>query len=48
MAAGLSVVISRASSEPGDTATLKRLTHVNLWVHDQNEALAFYTRKTTR
>ncbi len=24
---------------------LKRLTHVNLWVHDQDEALAFYTRK---
>jgi catechol 2,3-dioxygenase-like lactoylglutathione lyase family enzyme len=24
---------------------LKRLTHVNLWVHDQDEALAFYTKK---
>jgi len=24
---------------------LKRLTHINLWVHDQDEALAFYTRK---
>jgi catechol 2,3-dioxygenase-like lactoylglutathione lyase family enzyme len=22
-----------------------RLTHVNLWVHDQDEALAFYTEK---
>jgi catechol 2,3-dioxygenase-like lactoylglutathione lyase family enzyme len=24
---------------------LKRLTHVNVWVHDQDEALAFYTEK---
>lgn len=24
---------------------LTRLTHVNLWVHDQDEALAFYTHK---
>ena len=24
---------------------IKRLTHVNLWVHDQDEALAFYTKK---
>jgi catechol 2,3-dioxygenase-like lactoylglutathione lyase family enzyme len=24
---------------------LTRLTHINLWVHDQDEALAFYTRK---
>jgi catechol 2,3-dioxygenase-like lactoylglutathione lyase family enzyme len=24
---------------------LTQLTHVNLWVHDQNEALAFYTEK---
>ena len=24
---------------------LKRLTHVNGWVHDQDEALAFYTEK---
>jgi catechol 2,3-dioxygenase-like lactoylglutathione lyase family enzyme len=24
---------------------LKRLTHVNLWVRDQDEALAFYTRQ---
>lgn len=24
---------------------LKQLTHVNLWVHDQDEALAFYTDK---
>ena len=24
---------------------LKRLTHVNQWVHDQDEALAFYTDK---
>ena len=22
---------------------LKQLTHVNQWVHDQDEALAFYT-----
>ena len=24
---------------------LKQLTHVNVWVHDQDEALAFYTEK---
>jgi catechol 2,3-dioxygenase-like lactoylglutathione lyase family enzyme len=24
---------------------LKNLTHVNVWVHDQDEALAFYTEK---
>ncbi|HSL65123.1 MAG TPA: VOC family protein [Gaiellaceae bacterium] len=24
---------------------LKQLTHVNVWVHDQEEALAFYTEK---
>jgi catechol 2,3-dioxygenase-like lactoylglutathione lyase family enzyme len=24
---------------------LKQLTHVNQWVHDQDEALAFYTEK---
>jgi catechol 2,3-dioxygenase-like lactoylglutathione lyase family enzyme len=24
---------------------LKQLTHVNVWVHDQDEALAFYTDK---
>ena len=24
---------------------LKHLTHVNVWVHDQDEALAFYTEK---
>jgi catechol 2,3-dioxygenase-like lactoylglutathione lyase family enzyme len=24
---------------------LKQFTHVNLWVHDQDEALAFYTQK---
>jgi catechol 2,3-dioxygenase-like lactoylglutathione lyase family enzyme len=24
---------------------LQQLTHVNVWVHDQNEALAFYTEK---
>jgi catechol 2,3-dioxygenase-like lactoylglutathione lyase family enzyme len=24
---------------------LKSLTHVNVWVHDQDEALAFYTEK---
>lgn len=24
---------------------LNRLTHINLWVHDQDEALAFYTQK---
>ncbi|MGZ8634862.1 MAG: VOC family protein [Solirubrobacteraceae bacterium] len=24
---------------------LKQLTHVNVWVHDQDEALAFYTQK---
>jgi catechol 2,3-dioxygenase-like lactoylglutathione lyase family enzyme len=24
---------------------LKHITHVNLWVHDQDEALAFYTDK---
>lgn len=24
---------------------LTQLTHVNVWVHDQNEALAFYTEK---
>jgi catechol 2,3-dioxygenase-like lactoylglutathione lyase family enzyme len=24
---------------------LTRLTHINLWVHDQDEALAFYTHK---
>jgi catechol 2,3-dioxygenase-like lactoylglutathione lyase family enzyme len=25
--------------------TIKQLTHVNVWVHDQDEALAFYTEK---
>ena len=25
--------------------TIKQLTHVNVWVHDQDEALAFYTDK---
>jgi catechol 2,3-dioxygenase-like lactoylglutathione lyase family enzyme len=24
---------------------LKNLTYVNVWVHDQDEALAFYTEK---
>ena len=24
---------------------LKNLTNVNVWVHDQDEALAFYTEK---
>ena len=24
---------------------IKQLTHVNVWVHDQDEALAFYTQK---
>jgi catechol 2,3-dioxygenase-like lactoylglutathione lyase family enzyme len=24
---------------------IKQLTHVNVWVHDQDEALAFYTEK---
>ena len=24
---------------------LKQLTHVNVWVHDQDEALSFYTQK---
>jgi predicted enzyme related to lactoylglutathione lyase len=24
---------------------IKQFTHVNLWVHDQDEALAFYTEK---
>jgi catechol 2,3-dioxygenase-like lactoylglutathione lyase family enzyme len=24
---------------------LRKLTHVNVWVHDQDEALAFYTEK---
>ena len=24
---------------------LKQLTYVNVWVHDQDEALAFYTEK---
>ncbi len=24
---------------------MKKLTHVNVWVHDQDEALAFYTEK---
>src|SRR5881397_2340804 len=24
---------------------LKQLTHVNVWVHDQDEAVAFYTEK---
>ena len=25
--------------------TIKQLTHVNVWVHDQDDALAFYTDK---
>ena len=25
--------------------TIKQLTHVNVWVHDQDEALAWYTEK---
>ena len=25
--------------------TIKQLTHVNVWVHDQDQALAFYTEK---
>ena len=25
--------------------TIKQLTHVNVWVHNQDEALAFYTEK---
>src|SRR5205814_4210291 len=29
----------------GGTAMLKQLTNVNVWVHDQDEALAFYTEK---
>ena len=27
---------------------LKSLTNVNVWVHDQDEALAFYTEKLGR
>jgi catechol 2,3-dioxygenase-like lactoylglutathione lyase family enzyme len=28
-----------------EVAMLKQLTHVQIWVHDQDEALAFYTDK---
>jgi catechol 2,3-dioxygenase-like lactoylglutathione lyase family enzyme len=28
-----------------ETGMPMRLTHVNVWVHDQDEALAFYTQK---
>jgi Glyoxalase/Bleomycin resistance protein/Dioxygenase superfamily len=29
----------------GRTTMLKQLTHTQVWVHDQDEALAFYTEK---
>jgi catechol 2,3-dioxygenase-like lactoylglutathione lyase family enzyme len=29
----------------GRSTVIKRLTHVNLWVHDLDEALTFYTTK---
>jgi catechol 2,3-dioxygenase-like lactoylglutathione lyase family enzyme len=28
-----------------EAAVLKRVSHVNVWVHDQDEALSFYTGK---
>jgi catechol 2,3-dioxygenase-like lactoylglutathione lyase family enzyme len=34
-----------ASSDDGGINMLKSLTNVNVWVHDQDEALAFYTEK---
>ena len=52
-AAGFEKTAARApASVAGDRsidliggAMLKSLTHVNVWVHDQDEALAFYTEK---
>jgi catechol 2,3-dioxygenase-like lactoylglutathione lyase family enzyme len=34
-----------AEPDSKETDMLKQLTHVNVWVHDQDEALAFYTEK---
>src|SRR5690349_13518631 len=40
---GSSVAVDRIDDRRDDM--LKRLTYVNVWVHDQDEALAFYTDK---
>jgi catechol 2,3-dioxygenase-like lactoylglutathione lyase family enzyme len=37
------VTVDRPTTQ--EEAMLKQLTHVNVWVHDQDEALAFYTEK---
>jgi catechol 2,3-dioxygenase-like lactoylglutathione lyase family enzyme len=37
------VVVDRSTRK--EHTMLKQLTHVNQWVHDQDEALAFYTEK---
>jgi catechol 2,3-dioxygenase-like lactoylglutathione lyase family enzyme len=40
-----SVVFGRVERTTWRIAMLKQLTHVNVWVNDQDEALAFYTEK---
>jgi catechol 2,3-dioxygenase-like lactoylglutathione lyase family enzyme len=35
--------VASESFETQEVTMLKQLTHVNQWVHDQDEALAFYT-----
>jgi catechol 2,3-dioxygenase-like lactoylglutathione lyase family enzyme len=37
--------VASESFETQEVTMLKQLTHVNQWVHDQDEALAFYTEK---
>src|SRR6202011_3477542 len=37
--------VARDSSTTAEDDMLKQITHVNVWVHDQEEALAFYTEK---
>jgi catechol 2,3-dioxygenase-like lactoylglutathione lyase family enzyme len=38
-------VAADRSTRPEATTMLKQLTNVQVWVHDQDEALAFYTEK---
>src|SRR4029450_7164595 len=44
-AAGTAANVASDHSPPWRITMLKQLTHTQVWVHDQDEALAFYTEK---
>jgi catechol 2,3-dioxygenase-like lactoylglutathione lyase family enzyme len=39
------VAVDQPATKEDDMTTKLKLTHVNVWVNDQEEALAFYTEK---